>query len=89
MPLSFNIIIYIYIIILFITHGSIVCELCNITTLHITLNTFSQPLKRRKISSVATTWKYVNTVLSEEEIEGKSGDMTGASAITKLSPCNN
>ena len=27
---------YIYIIILFITLGSMVCELCNITTLHIT-----------------------------------------------------
>ena len=55
----------------------------------LTLNIFSQPLKRRKISSVATTWKYVNAVLSEEEKEGKSRDTTGARAITKLSPCNN
>ena len=53
------------------------------------MNTFSQPLKRRKISSVATTWKYVNTVLSEEEKEWKMRNMTGARAITKLSPCNN
>ena len=52
-------------------------------------NTISHLLKRRKISSVATTWKYVNAVLSEEEKEGKTWNMTGARAITKLSPCNN
>ena len=82
---------YIYIIILFITLGSMVCELCNITTLHITFipNLFCKygknllPLQDKRKQQPKHTSPLIYNIMIIKHLQG-GGLPTSASSVNAM-----